>query len=290
MSSTPAEKSPTQGQNANTVGKFYSLTPAKFASPAEYKKAKDKAYDEWRDSLKTSDDYNNAARDLLSQQKAGDRYQQYNVRDGLATIQNDAQANGVKLAPDVEQGLGEYSLGELGRIGSAFGEGYAGRGRGLQRRPGEGKGKGDGKAEQQKKDDNVQVRARKKQQGMALVDKSNFHPKTDPMKRNPALWSGGDAAKNHASSLGYGTIANTQGGGALEGFLKQNPDLKWEDSKQLWKRASQKYAKGVTNHYGEGGTAPAVVNGSPNPDSIYRTDEAPIVRGGGVTINEIPVP
>jgi hypothetical protein len=289
MSSTPAEKAPTQGQKANTVGKFYSLTPAKFASPAEYKKAKDQAYDEWRDSLKTPDDYNNAARDLLGQQGAGDRFQQYNVRDGLATIQYDAQQKGIPLAPDVEQGLGEYSLSELGRIGTAFAEGYAGRGRG--RRPGEGKGKGkDEKGEQQKKDDNVQVRSRKKQEGMALVDKSNFHPKTDPMKRNPAMWSGGDAAKNHATKLGYGTIGDTTGGGALEGFLKQNPDLKWEDSKQLWKRASQKYAKGVAEHYGEGGSAPAVVNGKLNPDSIYVTDEAPIVRGGGVNINTIPVP
>jgi hypothetical protein len=281
MSSTPSEQSPTQGQNANTVGKFYSLTPAKFASPAEYKKAKDKAYDEWRDSLKTSDDYNNAARDLLGQQTAGDRYQQYNVRDGLATIQNDAQANGVKLAPDVEQGLGEYSLGELGRIGTAFAEGYGGRGRG--RRPGEGKKQPKEEENPKKKDDNVQVRSKKKQQGMDKVSKGNFHPSTDPNKRPPSLWSG-PRAKAAAAEDGRGTLTDTAGGRDLEDFINKNPDLTPQEKRQLWAHASPKYAKAAVEANG-GNPVPAYLDGPLHMDSILAQQEVGAVSDAGGSID-----
>ena len=80
-------------------------------------------------------------------------------------------------------------------------------------------------------------------------------------RRTNTIGAGGDPAKNFGKSQGYATISDTQGGKALEDFLKQNPDLKWEDTKQLWKKGSQKYAEGVSDHYGPGGHAPAFLNG-----------------------------
>jgi hypothetical protein len=108
----PPDQAPTQGQKANVVGKFYYLKPGDFASVDEFMKAKEKGYEEWRNSLQTADDYNTEARGLLEEAQGGTPAEQWSNRDALATIVNDAQAKGIPLAPDVQQGIATLNASE----------------------------------------------------------------------------------------------------------------------------------------------------------------------------------
>jgi len=119
--------SPTEGQRANTVGKFYVLSPGQFDSPEEYAKARDEAYDKWRDSLKTKEDYERETGELLPHLYEGDKFQRFNARTALDAIIGDSQSKGIGLSPQTEQALGAANLGQLSEIMSAFAGGRSGR-------------------------------------------------------------------------------------------------------------------------------------------------------------------
>lgn len=137
---------------------------------------------------------------------------------------------------------------------------------------------------------NVRVRSEavkeKKRKGSELIQNGDFSPASNPAKQAPALWSGGEPAMKAAHAAGYGTMESTAGGKALQDYVKSS-GLEWEDSKQLWKRASAKYAGEVAKHYGPGGEVPAFVRGN-NPGSILNTVEEPIVNGMGGRVVRFP--
>lgn len=129
---TDAERpGPTQGQRANTVGKFYHMSRSQFSSPEEYARARDEAYQRWRDGMRTADDYNREARELMQNYGQGDQFQSYNERTALHTIIQDSQSKGIQLAPDVQQSLGAANMSQLNEVMDAL---RGGRG---QRRPGQ---------------------------------------------------------------------------------------------------------------------------------------------------------
>lgn len=141
MAEPGSRPAPTEGQEANTVGKFYHLTPGQFSSPEEYAKTRDAEYDKWRDSLKTKADYERETGELLPHLFEGDRYQRNNARTALGTIINDSQEKGIELSPETQQVLGSANAAQGSEIAAALLGGRSGMRRTLgavQRRPGTG--------------------------------------------------------------------------------------------------------------------------------------------------------
>jgi hypothetical protein len=128
----------------------------------------------------------------------------------------------------------------------------------------------------------------KKMKGAELIQRGNFSPATDAAKRPPALWSGGPPAMNAAHAAGHSTMESTTGGQELQQYVKDS-GLEWENSRQLWKRASAKYASEVARQAGPGSDIPAFVRGN-NPNSILNGVEEKIINRMGSRVVRFPVP
>lgn len=276
------EQAPTQGQRANLVGEYMALTPTQWSDKNKYHQTKHDQLNNLRNSLNTEADYNNASRELLGQSGA-DRYQVGNARDAMESIKADADAKGITLAPDVQDGIGQMRT----LMGVEVASRMAGQGRaggGARRTPGQAKAKEQTPAAADPKKDNVAVMRRRKAKGLKKVHRGDF--KTPAGAKPPVAWTGGTPALEKARTMGT-PMEDTPGGQDISKFLnnENKKDMPWPEKKQIWEAGSDKWSKQAAKDIGPGGQVGVATNGPINPDGVWKNTELPNFMNGGVTPN-----